>query len=185
MQLPEQIESARLRLRPWRFADLADLLGYARDPEWGRFLPVPRPYTEEDGRSFIAECVLCDPAVRRAWAIERDERVVGGIDLTLAASARTGVLGYAVARQSWGRGLATEAARAVISAAFDPPSSLTRIEAMVDPRNAASIRLLEKLGMLGEGLLRDSAMLRGDPTDALCFGILRSEWLDLRAKPLA
>jgi ribosomal-protein-alanine N-acetyltransferase len=173
---PEVIETDRLVLRPWAFEDVADLLSYADDDEWGRYLPVPRPYHEADARRFIAAQVLDDRQERPSWAIEHGGRVVGGINLCFLCRFRIGELGYSVARACWGRGLATEAVRAIIDLSFESHPTLLRIQASADPRNVASVRVLEKLGMKREGLLRSNNFLRGQPVDEVWCGILRSEW---------
>jgi RimJ/RimL family protein N-acetyltransferase len=72
--------------------------------------------------------------------------------------------------------LATEAARAVVAAAFGARSDLNRIRAMADVRNVASQGVMEKVGMRLEGTLRQNRITRGEPVDEAWFGILRSEW---------
>ena len=52
--LPERIETARLVLRRWTLADAEDVLAYAADPEWSRFLPVPEPYERRHAEEAVA-----------------------------------------------------------------------------------------------------------------------------------
>jgi len=60
----------RLRLRPWRFDDVDDVLAYADDPEWSRFLRLlPRPYTRDDAIRFVARQLIQDRIARPAWAV--------------------------------------------------------------------------------------------------------------------
>jgi RimJ/RimL family protein N-acetyltransferase len=174
--LADVIRTERLVLRPWTFEDLPHVLAYASDEEWGRFLPVPHPYGEADARKFIATQVLHDRREHLSWAVELQERAIGGLDLQLLADQQIGELGYAIARPFWGRGLATEAGRAVIDAAFRGCPTLTRMRASADARNVASTRVLEKLGMKREGLLRANNLLHGEPVDEIWCGLLRSEW---------
>jgi ribosomal-protein-alanine N-acetyltransferase len=174
--LAEVIKTERLVLRPWTFEDVPHVLGYANDEEWGRYLPVPHPYEEGDAQRFIATQVLHDRREHFSWAVELEGRPVGGIDLQLLADLQIGELGYAIARAFWGRGIATEAARAVIVEAFRGCPKLTRMRASADARNLASARVLEKLGMKREGLLRSNTLLRGEPVDEIWCGILRTEW---------
>jgi RimJ/RimL family protein N-acetyltransferase len=181
--IPDRLETERLVLRPWRFEDLPDLLAYATDPEWGLFLPVPQPYTEEDGRRFIASQVLQDRRDRFAWAVSHEGRVIGGVDLFLLCESRIAEMGYSVSRAFSGRGFATEAARAVIEAAFQSDSVLHRVRASADARNGASLRVLEKAGMTREGTLRSDNVLRGVPYDEVWFGVLRSEWSPRALEP--
>jgi RimJ/RimL family protein N-acetyltransferase len=79
--IPDVIQTERLTLRPFRDQDIDDVLEYARDPEWARYLPVPQPYTKQDAEQFIADNLLADRNVDPAWAIELEVAVVGGISL--------------------------------------------------------------------------------------------------------
>lgn len=85
-------------------------------------------------------------------------------------------MGYSIARAFWGRDLATEAARAVVDAAFEMCATLIRVRAMADARNLASIRVLAKAGLKREGILRSNRFVHGQPVDEVWCGILRSEW---------
>jgi ribosomal-protein-alanine N-acetyltransferase len=66
--------------------------------------------------------------------------------------------------------------RAVVAAAFDAIPGLTRVFAFADPRNAGSLRVMEKLGMSREGLLRRHDAIRGELVDNVYYGVLREEW---------
>ena len=174
--LPDIIETARLRLRPFRLRDVDDVLGYATDPEWARYLPVPQPYTQADAEKFLAGQVLLDREVHPAWAIEHARAIIGGINLRFHFNYHVGEMGYSIAHSYWGRGLATEAARAVMEAAFAAYASLNRIRAMADARNLGSLRVMEKLGMVREGVLRQNRLVRGEYIDEVWCGVLRPEW---------
>jgi len=88
-------------------------------------------------------------------------------------------LGYAMGHAYWGKGYMNEALKALVSHAFEV-MSLRRLEADVDPRNAASIRTLERLGFQREGFLRERWHVNGEIQDALFYGLLRREWLKLQ-----
>jgi hypothetical protein len=109
--LPDLLETARLRLRPFRLRDVDDVLVYATDPEWACYLPVPQPYTQADAEKFIAGQVLLDREVHPTWAITHAGAVIGGINLRFHFDHHVGEMGYSIARSYWGQGLATEAAR--------------------------------------------------------------------------
>lgn len=174
--LPDIIETARLRLRPFRLRDVDDVLVYATDPEWARYLPVPQPYTRADAETFIAGQVLLDREVHPSWAIEHAGAIIGGINLRFHFDHHVGEMGCSIARSHWGRGGATEAARAVMDAAFAAFAPLQRIRAMADVRNIGSLRVLEKLGMVREGVLRQNRLVRGALMDEVWYGVLRPEW---------
>lgn len=180
--LPDVIQTARLRLRPWRFEDVDDVLAYAQDPEWSRYLRMlPVPYTPDDAERFIARQLLLDRMVHPAWAVEHEGHVIGGINLRLDFVNALAEVGYSIARAHWNRGICTEAARAVIDAAFTTHAELNRVHARADNRNTASQRVMEKLGMLKEGVLRQSRVERGEALDEAWFAILRSEWSSERS----
>lgn len=178
--MPEVIETTRLRLRPWRLEDVDDVLAYAIDEQWARYLPVPQPYERRHAVEFLAQQVLMDGVRHPAWAIVLDERVVGGIGIDFDFVSRVGTFGYSIARPLWGQGLMTEAARAVVDAAFDVHQDLNRVQAAADERNVASWRVMEKLGMHREALLRENRVIRNEVTSEVWYGLLRHEWHPLR-----
>jgi len=174
--LPEAIRTERLILRPWSFDDARDVFLYAKDMEWSRYLRIPQPYSLEDARKFITTQVLLNRQDHSSWAIEHEARVVGGINLRFLSDLRIGVLGYSIARAIWGRGLATEAARAVVDAAFEGCPKLACVKAMVDARNLASLRVLEKIAMRREGVLRLNRFGNDGLVDEVWCERSRSEW---------
>ena len=101
--------------------------------------------------------------------------MVGGLSLWLARRNARAELGYDLARWLWGRGLASEAASAVIDEAFRR-LPIRKITATASAANVRSTRLLEKLGMQREALLRQHWVHRGKVLDELRYGFLREEW---------
>jgi len=174
--MPEDISTSRLLLRPFRFTDIPDVMKYADDSEWARYLPVPSPYTLHDAEIFLARSVLADRNHHPSWAISLENRVVGGVDIRFHFEHRIGAIGYSVARDVWNLGICTEAARAVIDAAFAHYDQLECIRSNADVRNKASIRVMEKTGMTFEGCLRSNRYIGEEFVDDACYGILRAEW---------
>ena len=171
--LPE-LRTARLLLRPFHSGDVDDVFAYASDPEWGRFLPVPDPYTRHDAEKFVAGCILVDGKTRFEWAIVHEGQVSGGISLRVHASG-SAEMGYSIARPLWGQGLTTEAAQAVIAHGFEA-LGLARIQAAADIRNEASWRVMEKLGMERTGVAHSERLLRGERIDSVFYEVLAEEW---------
>jgi len=141
------LRTARLWLRPFREDDVADALAYRNDRRFSQFLPhIPYPFTWSDAQDFVATN-RSDPWERSAtFAVVHADRLIGTVTLEIDAPARSAMLGYAIGRSWWGRGLASEAARAVLdwgAVAY----GLRRIWACADARNLASHRVLQKLGM--------------------------------------
>lgn len=175
--LPDIIRTPRLELRPWELGDVEDVLAYAQDEEWGRYLHLlPSPYERVHAEQFVARHVLADRETHPSWAVVFEGAVIGGINLRLDYPSRLGDIGYSIARRHWNQGLMTEAGKSVIDAAFSTLPDLNRIRAFADARNEASQRVMEKLGMTKEGVLRQNRVERGTILDEAWFGILRSEW---------
>ncbi len=172
---PFALQTQRLTLRPYEISDIDDVFEYARDCEFGRFLPVPIPYARSDAEEYVARQVQTDWSRAAAFAIALADRAAGGVDLQINAVAQNAKLGFALARRHWGKGLAAEAAGAVVGFGFER-YGLHKVFARADVRNRRSWRVLEKLGMTREGLLRSHVMVRNQPGDIYCYGILRPEW---------
>ncbi len=110
------------------------------------------------------------------WGIDWDGRIIGHVTL-LSLDARNGKaeIGFALAEDVWGQGFAREAVNLVIELAF-ATFGLRRIEADVDPRNAASLGLLARLGFKQEGLARERWQVAGEVQDSTMVGLLKREW---------
>ena len=174
--LPELIETDRLKLRLHSLKDVEDVLAYATDADWARYLPVPQPYTRADAENFLAGLLSQDRKKPVPWAIEHAGSAIGGTNIRFDFENHVGTLGYSVARRHWGKGLATEAVGAVIDESFSTYPDLNRIQASADERNAGSLRVMEKLGMVREGVLRQDQYLRGEFGNTVWCGLLRREW---------
>lgn len=112
------------------------------------------------------------------WGVARraDDRVIGTCTLFHPdLDNRRAELGYALGREHWGKGYMQEALGALLNYCFTD-LKLHRLEADVDPRNATSIRTLEKLGFRQEGYLRERWLVGGGIQDSLFYGLLGSEW---------
>lgn len=173
---PPVLRTARLVLRPYGTADVDDVLRYATNPEWARYLPVPQPYERTHAEMFVAKQILADAETQCAWAMEHEGRVVGGIDLNLERGHGRAWLGYSLCPSKWNRGLMSEAGRMVLEFAFATHPWVHRVYAWADVRNVASTRVMEKLGMIREGVLRGHGVVRGENVDDVYYGILRSEF---------
>ena len=111
-----------------------------------------------------------------AWAITLEKRVIGGVSLRVDLDRHAAEMGYSVAREHWNKGICTEAARSVIDAAFSGYGDLNRVYARADVDNVGSQRVMEKVGMTKEGVLRMNRVERGEAVDDAVFAILRREW---------
>jgi [ribosomal protein S5]-alanine N-acetyltransferase len=147
---PTEITTERLVLRPFGAGDVADALAYRDDREFARFLPhIPQPFTRRDAEAFVATN-MAEPWDRSpTFAVVLDGRVIGTVNFEVDAATRTAMIGYAIGRAWWGRGIATEAARAAMAWAIDA-FDLVRVWASTDLRHVRSQRVMEKLGMRRE-----------------------------------
>ena len=107
------------------------------------------------------------------WTVSPTTSFLGWCSLTRwNPDYRSAALGYCLGDAAWGHGYATEAARSLLQWAFDT-LDLNRVQAETDTRNAASARVLEKLGFVREGTLREDCVVNGDVSDSWVYGLLR------------
>ena len=150
---PVQLRTKRLLLRPPTLADVDAYFDMASDPEFAVF--GARQPADRDAMRRALERIIAVPwAQRPEFAIEWEGRMVGRTMLDMDRVNLVATLGYGVAREHWGRGIASEAAQAVTDYAFEQ-LGVEKVTARVDPRNLASVRVLEKLGMQREGVFRE------------------------------
>lgn len=172
------LETERLVMRPFRLADVDAIAGLANDEAVARnTLNIPYPYARDDAVAWVtshAEQLERREAVTYAVTERGLDRVVGAVGLILELEHERAELGYWLGRPYWGRGYATEAAAAVMRWGFEA-FDLHRIHASHFPRNPASGRVLEKLGMRREGRLREHVLKWGEHLDLVRFGILRGD----------
>jgi ribosomal-protein-alanine N-acetyltransferase len=88
---------------------------------------------------------------------------------------RRAMIGYALARRHWGKGLATEALRLALDHAFGA-MALHRVEADIDPRNRASLRLVERVGFRAEGVQRERWFVGDEIQDSALYGLLARDY---------
>jgi ribosomal-protein-alanine N-acetyltransferase len=170
------IRPLALLLREYSFNDLEDILAYATDSNWSKFLPVPQPYKRQHAIDFINRQLALDRLTHPSFAIEFEGKVVGGFNVRFDFNNCHGELGYSIAPSLWGKGLITGAARAIIDLSFSTYPDLRRITANANAENLGSLRVMEKLGMIKEGILRQHQKTHGKFVDVVYCGILREEW---------
>lgn len=172
-----ELRCATCRLRPLVPADAPSLARHANDREiWLDLRDLfPHPYGLEDARAYIARVAAQEPVT--SFGIEVDGEVAGGVGLRPGEDVeRVGAeIGYWLGRALWGRGIATEAVRAVTAHAFGT-LGLRRVFALPFARNAASCRVLEKAGYVREGLLRRSALKDGVLLDQALYAACDDVW---------
>jgi RimJ/RimL family protein N-acetyltransferase len=173
------LHTARLRLRPFTDADADALFALHSSAYVMRYWDSPAWIERARAERFVARCrELADEGMGARVAIEQvsDGAFVGWCSLSRwNPDYRSAALGYCLNEAMWGHGYATEAAHALLRWAFDT-LDLNRVQAEADTRNGASARVLEKIGFVREGTLREECIVNGDVSDTWVFGLLRREW---------
>ena len=169
----------RLLLRETAQHDVEAVFAMESDPVAMRYWSKPPMQSILEAWESVASAMShfqSHTALR--WSITRpaDDRMLGHLSLfNFSEQSGRADIGYGLAREHWGRGLMNEALTAVVDYAFGP-LGLRRLEADVDPRNAASLRALERLGFAREGLLRERWQVGDEISDTVFFGLLAREW---------
>lgn len=175
------LDTERLRLRPVRRTDADHVLEVFGDDAAMRYWSH-EPLADLDAAHDYIDRMMSGFAARTLfqWVIaEREsDAMVGTVTLyQWDRQNRRAEVGFMLGRAHWGRGFAQEAVRAVLRFAFDR-MDLHRVEADTHPDNAASLRLLERLGFRREGHLRERWFTFGAWSDSVLLGLLRSEFED-------
>ena len=172
------LTGARVQLRPHRASDADDLFAVHSDPRVMRYWSHA-PWTDRAQAAARIAQLARDRANAEfyTWANTlADDRLIGTVSLfAINRGQRRGEVGYALAARAWGQGYATEGLRLAIAYAFGA-LGLERLEADIDPRNAASCRLVERVGFRREGLLRQRWRVGDEITDSAIYGLLRAEY---------
>ena len=180
--LTPTLRTVRLRLRPFNDEDTDGIFALQSNAYVLRYWDAP-PWTERaQAERFIARSPeLAEEGTAMRLAADRlsDGAFIGWCSLNRwNPEYRSASLGYCLAEAAWGQGYATEAARALLRWAFDT-LDLNRVQSEADTRNAASGRVLEKLGFVREGTLREDCVVNGDVSDSWVYGLLRRDWQSL------
>lgn len=184
IQLPKiqpMLKTERLILRPFTLEDapLVQILAGDKDVASTTRL-IPHPYPDGLAVSWISSLpALYEQGDGVRFAITLKEgALIGSIGLILSLPDHHGEMGYWIGKPYWNSGYCTEAAAAVLQFAFDG-LDLERVYARYMGRNPASGRVMAKLGMTQEGILRHHRCKWGQFEDLVVCGILRSEWQTL------
>ena len=181
------LRTARLRLRPFAETDSNALVALHSNAYVLRYWDSP-PWTDPArAQRFRAACrQMAEEGTGVRLAIDRIRAgaFIGWCSLSRwNPEYRSASLGYCLDDTAWGHGYATEAARALLQWAFDT-LDLNRVQAETDTRNLASARVVEKVGFVREGTLREDCIVNGEVSDSWVFGLLRREW-ETRYPPAA
>lgn len=154
------------------------------DPEVARY-EYWEPYSLEALRDEMREVALVSPGSMGVWnlhgvILKETGTLIGCVLIRMNdAVNRQAEIGFHFHPARWGKGYAGEAAAALIRYGFETMRA-HRIFGVADVRNAASIRVMTKLGMRGEAHLRENCFVKGEWCDEVIYAILEREWRTAR-----
>jgi RimJ/RimL family protein N-acetyltransferase len=180
-----EIITQRLSLSLLSSADAASLLSYRSLPEVFRY-QTWEPQSLHDATAFIdglASDVFenSDNWFQFGIRLLGSGELIGDMGVHLFRDEAQAEIGFTLAPSAQGQGFATEAVVALLDFLFGQLGK-HRVFASVDPRNTASLRLLERVGMRQEAHFRESLFFRGEWVDDVVFAVLESEWV-ARVRP--
>lgn len=174
------LTTERLLLRDFVESDWEAILAYQQNPLYLRYYEWTGR-TAEDVRAFMQRFLdhqKQDPRIKFQFAVtlKSTGQLIGSCGVRRdSVEAFEGDMGYELDPQHWGKGYATEAARAVLHFGFSH-MDVHRISATCVADNTGSAHVLEKLGMQQEGRLRENQYYKGRWWDTLLYAILYEEW---------
>ncbi len=170
-----EIETSRLRLRPARWDDVAALHAILSDPEATRYWSTPPHEDLDRTREWLAAMIDIAEGEGEDFIVEHRGRLIGKAGLF-----RFPEIGFIMHPDHWGCGFAAEALAPVIDRGF-AVHRLERIVADVDPRNAASLRLLARLGFQEVGRRERSWQIGDEWCDSVDLVLTPAAWSRVRA----
>lgn len=176
-----ELVGERITLRRFRLDDLLAFVTYRSDPTVARYQSWDAPYPAADGRKLIEHLLAQHPDTPGDWyqyaaTLRSTGALIGDVGVgTDAADARLTEIGYTIATAHQGHGYGTEAVRLILRYLFGERGK-HRVHARCDPRNVASIKLLESLRLRREGHLCESFREHDAWADELIYAMLDYEW---------
>jgi len=176
---PPFLETSRLCLRGLRPGDEEAIYALLSDERVVRFMLFPE-FTRERAHRFVARLqappgVGEPPQLVLALTERASPAAIGLCGLVLRPQLEEAELWYLLQPALWGRGVVTEAVRALVGYGFGD-LTLHRVWASCLPENPASARVLEKLGFRREGFLRQNLRIHGEWRDSYLYAVLAAEW---------
>ena len=176
-----RLETDRLILRPFQMADAEAFAAYRSDPAVARYQGWEAPYSLAQAENFIEKMVLVQPGMPGDWyqvalELKPSGRLIGDCAFwMLTEAAQQAEIGFTLSPPYQGRGYMTEAVRRLLDSLFET-FALHRVRAICDAENAASARLLERLGMRREGHFVENIWFKGRWGSEYWYALLRREW---------
>jgi len=163
------LEDEEVLLRPFERGDVAAIVAACQDPEIPRWTSVPAPYTESDALAWL------DSTEEESFAVVDGSSgdLLGSIGVRFLGDGVAEV-GYWVAKEARGRGVATRALILVAGWVFEN-TEVGRVQLRADTENIASQRVAEKAGFVREGVMRAALALKGERRDVVMYSRVRED----------
>ena len=181
-----ELRTKRLVLRQPTMKDVGWYFEYFSRPEivWGGGEPGPKNLeaAREEFRKYLIDIYRKRHGFRWIIELRGEAEPIGtlGFYKWFPHAGYQAEMGYDLAKEYWGRGIMTEAMKAVVSFGFER-MELNRIEVYIMPRNKRSVRMIRNLGFKREGLLRQRYFDEfGNFADDVLYSMLRSDWDEVR-----
>ena len=175
-----KLETERLILRKIQEDDAEDVFGYAKNPEVAKYTTWEAHKSLKDTKIYINWVIgRYKNDETGDWVIQLKEtgKIIGSLGFAqLDLHNSCGSIGYALGKEYWGRGIATEAVKRLIQFGFEE-MELNRIDAVHIPENEASGKVMQKSGMKYEGLIRQKLFAKGIFWDVKQYSITKDEWM--------
>ncbi|POR21517.1 alanine acetyltransferase [Flavobacterium columnare] len=175
----QNLESERLILRKMNHNDVEEVFALRSNPKNMEYIPRPLLKDKEDAIQLIDTInTKIDQNEGINWAITEkpNDKLIGFLGYyRIQKENYRSEIGYMILPEYAGRGIITEASKLVLEYGFNQ-MGLHSVEAVIDPKNGASARVLEKLGFSKEGHLRENEYFEGKFWDSVIYSILKSEF---------
>jgi RimJ/RimL family protein N-acetyltransferase len=164
-----ELRDDELLLRPPADADVPAIVAACQDPDLARFIPgFPSPYGEEDARTWLATRAVAKGSRTFLIVDAASGELFGAIEVRLG---ETGTIGYWIAKEARGRGIATRATRLLAHWALTE-GGVERLELTTHPENVPSQRVAERAGFTREGILRAHVKFPEGRRDSVIYSLL-------------
>ncbi|MEQ2130644.1 GNAT family protein [Caldanaerobacter subterraneus KAk] len=172
------LETSRLILKKISLEDAEDMFEYASDPEVTKYVSWEYHKNIEDSLNLIKRILsISDKEEVAIWGLylKENEKLIGTCELNIDRKNMIGEIAFALGKKYWNKGIMTEAVREVIEFGFEK-LNLNRIQARCMVENIASERVMQKVGMKFEGILREALFAKGRFWDMKMYSILKREY---------
>lgn len=174
------LETERLIIRAFTNDDAEAVLSFRSNPEAMRFVPRPLQRNTDDALEMIGMInhnIAANESIGWGVELKSSGKIIGSVSFhRIEKEHHRGEIGYMLHPDYWGKGLVTEAARAIVDYGFRE-LNFHSIEAIIDPDNRASENVLNKLNFVKEAHFKENFVQNGRFTDTAIYSLLKSDYL--------